>query len=286
MTGARKRTRKKSRPIKSGGKTTATKGTRHIQYIGGRDYQEDRFLHLEIKPGLEVLMVADGHGGEGCSTYVAANVARILRSHWPESTKVSGAMETCLKRTMGQIVSEWDQHCAPGHDLDSIKGDAAKHKFFVTHGSVVDESGSTIAMAVVDRKHNRITSMSLGDSRVAIRCNGRISETVDHAINSQTVLPKTLRGFSLFIDDGRLNGNLAMHSAIGDNCADLFGVVARKPVIHSEKFIPGKTDILVATDGVFDDLDSQTLFGHFSAMDALLETAPKNDNATIVFTSL
>lgn len=187
---------------------------------GARPHNEDRCSVRRMGP-LTLLTVCDGHGGHRCAAFAKQwfpdEVVKLLDSGTTEIAQV-------LSKALAKTVEAWDMLCfdgkkAPttGKELEQMK------KQGCLDGGLI--SGTTLVSCLIDAQDNEMYTISLGDSRA----DWQFGQTRDQKIDKDRINHLKARFPNLRISRGRVNGNLAIDSAIGDNGGDLAGVINRIP---------------------------------------------------------
>jgi len=104
------------------------------QNVGLRDYQEDKFAVLKKFAGLSHLtlcFVADGHGGDQCSSFLVKNYPLQLLQVFREQqglTKRKKFVEM-LGIALERCIEKWDQICF-GSFYGKVTNDKQKKEFY------------------------------------------------------------------------------------------------------------------------------------------------------------
>lgn len=225
--------------------------------IGQREYMEDR-MSVKKHGSNYLLTVCDGHGGDQCAQFTIARWDKYVLTLMRQNPRMRPL--TAMKTSLKTIVKEWDGKCFP---RTYPKNKEQSRVFFES----VDESyekrgctsGTTIASAYVDLTAMKVHVLSLGDSRVVWKLDDVVGATFDHKPDKELKYP----GFDYWIEDDegtlRVNGDLALGSAVGDNTYKLTGVIGRVPNTYTLGF-KRALDLIVATDGLWDETSSQDVF--------------------------
>lgn len=253
--------------------------------IGGRKYQEDRFFvgaRFCGKEHLTLFVVCDGHGGAQASSFLIAHFPEKL-SELVSQEYAKGKRPKSAKPTVGSLMvqalatceEEWDRMCfqkAYGKlitkELRNEWFDMIDEQHYAKAGLT---AGSTIIAMLLDTKKRRANILNLGDSRATWKVGSdEIRHSTDHNVPTKTV--EKIENFEYKIEDGRLEGDLAMSRAFGDNCRDLTGVVKHNPDLYHFSFENSGFRAVLASDGFWDELtDQKALFEAFDDAKELAE---------------
>lgn len=253
-----------------------------FSHIGQRDSQEDRFSITELSKTHTLFTVCDGHGGDACVEFVIDNFPNVFKRHYAESKAKSPNIDKIFAKSVQEIIDTWDTKCLGKEH--GIVDEATKRAFFEkldieTYSRKGYESGCTLTAVFLNLDKRKFHVCNLGDSRAAWQLNNVITASKDHKVPATWEVP----GFKTWIEDERLQGDLAMSCSIGDLTADLTGVVGRKPDISSVSFGKNECTIIVGSDGLFDEVSSQeALFREITEAKELLKPDPHEDNVTVI----
>ena len=203
-------------------------------HMGNRSYQEDRIVIRRVDApqfGI-VLAVADGHGGDQTSSFVAQQLSEGL---FDKMLKENTVFNVALMKTY-QI-------------LDSLTLDLSKKN------NVHSESGSTLSTVYVPDGQNRLHIGIIGDSPVILaKRSGKFSISPEHNArsNRQERMDAESRGglykdgyiYSQFSEMG-----LQMTRDIG--CHAMGGVLKRYPDVLDWSIEQGDV-VIVGSDGLLD----------------------------------
>jgi serine/threonine protein phosphatase PrpC len=229
---------------------------------GQRDHQEDHcgaYTFTAPYTHLYLFVVCDGHGGARCSTYTIEHYVQEVKKQLYKSED-TGDYGPVLAKALQEVVRTWDD-CCFGHGVrDMIVDDRSKADIFKSidlheYESNGLDSGTTLTSIIYNAKTRRVDMCNLGDSRsVVYRPEQKhMTSTFDHGVGKETTGRKG--PFTYWISaDGRLCGDLAMSSAIGDNTPLLTAVVDRTPDLYHDT-IPSDeaATIILASDGFWDE---------------------------------
>ena len=181
------------------------------QNVGLRDYQEDKFAVLKKFAGLSHLtlcFVADGHGGDQCSSFLVKNYPLQLLQVFREQqglTKRKKFVEM-LGIALERCIEKWDQICF-GSFYGKVTNDKQKKEFYAQRDEAYWqenglEAGSTFVCMLIDERKRRAHVINLGDSRATwITQESAIGATVDHGVKKEM---KPIKGFKFTTVDQRM----------------------------------------------------------------------------------
>jgi len=248
-----------------------------------RDYQEDRLRVFGVNDYL-VAVICDGHGGHRAADFVIKQIFKRLTKHKPTWKNLD------LGELLQVVSKEWDQECIkrlPGKSYpksveEREKMFQARRWHYDTYGW---SAGTTCVMAAISAKHKRIQVANVGDSRAIWRSQkkGRLYQTRDHNPSQKDLGPL---GGKVFRDEDktkRIEGELAVGRALGDNTANLMGTVRADSDIKKRPF---KTPfrMILASDGLWDTVSNQKAMEIFNP-DKLVKRAihcGSEDNISII----
>ena len=238
--------------------------------IGKRQYQEDRIaiespIDLDgINEHLHFFGVLDGHGGSKCVDYCKQHIIVFTKEEIKKqrSLQLKEDIPMILQTVIARLVKGWDD-ISLSDKSHEIVDDDSKSRFFKTLDmETYCDSGTTLCCLIVSNTGS-IYIANLGDSRCVIDIPSHIlMSTRDHSVPTKLSHALQILPFKVIIKDNRLQNDLAMTHSIGDNTEQLVGVVCRTPDISTVQ-IPTKAmnvNIILATDGLFDNLDMTTMF--------------------------
>jgi len=217
-----------------------------------REYMEDYALLLDRDIKLYnqsnrflFACVCDGHGGKKCAEWTSKNFVPKMQKFSMKLKEVD--LCPLLYLTMKTLAAEWDKN-------------------------ETDTSGSTVNVCLLDRVTGILFFMNLGDSR-ALLINNETKKieliTRDHELESPEekvkVKLRTLKknGSKCRVtktsgDCLRVQGQVAMSRAMGDNMEEIEGCLSREPDIYKfELQKPYNYTIVMGSDGLFDDLSNE-----------------------------
>ena len=261
----------------------------HFQDIGQRPYQEDRFKIIQnfaAKSNLVLVIVCDGHGGQKAADFLLKRFPEVLvgfLTSCPNSTNYT----TLMGQALEQCVSEWDKHCFEDQ-YNSIIGVVERHKYFQSRDvkrwtKEELESGATLCAALFDSSSRKLFVLNLGDSRACWYIGDKlIGSTVDHCVPN---IMKPVKNFPFVYGNGRIEDDLGMCRAFGDNTEKLYGVISHQPDLLTVKIGNMPARLIVATDGFFDYVTNHNALYNeaVDAADLAKNIETFDDNITVVY---
>jgi len=251
--------------------------------IGGRDYMEDYSLAEKISEDKYFMAICDGHGGYQCAKFIINQLKKQLNN----------ISETNLEEIIKKISLEWDKICIkflgaktyPKNEQERNQiFEKASEKDLLLYEKLGYSSGSTLSACFVYAKNKAIIA-NVGDSRTVVydKDYNVILSTKDHK-PKKTDLGK-IKGI-ITKEEGdvkRINGELAVGRAIGDNTPGLMGSLKRKPDLYN---VTDFQTIVLGSDGIWDVLKINEL-KNLSAkqiIQLILKKEYKNslDNLTVI----
>jgi len=249
----------------------------HATAVGSRSYQEDRYFTAIHQDGL-LFGVFDGHGGEGCSTYLADHFFGSFFFH-SDNPKINNARQA-FRETFAAMAKET-------HDM--VDGSTASVVWIPN--TEKEKGGLKCTKAIQDTAIVAI----LGDSPVVIGTPRGFHLSPDHNARSndkecQAAVKRGARWDGDYLWNqhwGSRAHGLQMARAFGD--VDL-PFLRRVPQIYTR---PIHDFVLIGTDGLFDpghtlasrvpDIVTMVRVGHTA--EQLVEIAvdlPTGDNVTAI----
>lgn len=219
---------------------------------GFRPYMEDRVVASHICGGQAGLYaVLDGHGLEGeghlVSEYASKNLCSVVERHMLDA----GSSATAAGDPVAARRDKFDRACT---ELDN--------RVRRTLPSYADNNGSTLVAALVEA--DCITFANLGDSR-ALLVNADHSldfVTLDHKPTLQAEERRVVLAGG-FVDDMRVNGDLAVSRTLGDvsykpsNAPRRLCPISNEPDVTCVVRQAKHRCVVLASDGLWDALSSQ-----------------------------
>lgn len=210
-----------------------------------------------------VATVCDGHGGHRCSEWVHRQFTALLHARWPQSMRD-------MKYATLTVAKQWDRMCMEKLGIRRWpQTPTEREQIFATPAANVYEdegwsSGTTLIAAAIDLENGTVLVSNVGDSR-AVWWNGQRSNL--HATEDHKPERADLGALGGFVRKGRrkdsarrINGDLAVGRAIGDNSDTLMGSVICTPHVYSFHLSRrGETTLVLGTDGVFDVVESKEM---------------------------
>lgn len=217
---------------------------------GLRDYQEDRFVCSRTKDGL-LAAVFDGHGGAGTSSRLANALPRVWKKHIAFPASIVTAIQLVFR------------------DLHAL-----------TSGMT---EGSTVSLVFIPKAGDMAYVAILGDSPVIIKtAEGKVDVSPQHNARSNPAELAAARERGAIYYGGyisaRYNGHGIQMTRVFGDC-DLGQVVNREPEIYLRE-LNADSFVLVATDGLFDPSNEQTLATATVVSQQVLEGATAEELVT------
>jgi protein phosphatase 2C family protein 2/3 len=268
---------------------------------GQREHQEDRITiesPLDIDENLHFFCVFDGHGGKTAVEFCKENMVKILKNVLVEQ-QTSGRydIQNALFDTVRILTDRWDDQSLGAGKRSAIVDETSRSKYFDSIDLDLftkrgGDSGTTVCCVVYDASLNVLYIANLGDSRCVVEENSIITETKDHSVAD--TIPEDMKNlpYTFTVADGRIEDDLAMSRAVGDNTPKLLGVIGRKPDIYKKQLKKdGYCRMILATDGLFDRVSPQDLFlqNHEAAseyIDAIGKEETFDDNTSIIYVTI
>lgn len=250
---------------------------------GEREYMEDVVNTSKLKDGRLLLILADGHGGKHAGIYVVKTLRRIIHNN----NSIS------LADAVNKTIDKWDKICCKAMSVKmSPTTKAQRTKMFsdkkMTHKYEMDgySSGSTLVLVRLDLHNKTGEILNLGDSRAVykeVKKYARVKGTKDHEPDEKFMGP--IKG-SVVMDGStpRINGNLAVGRAFGDNGDDLFGTISRKFDITNISWST-QLKLVMVSDGVTDVMLNSLIIGKSSSkeiVDKALDLGT-SDNVSCIY---
>ena len=200
---------------------------------GLRQYQEDRYVSIAQEDiPISLFAIMDGHGGTDVSSALVDKFKSLIPIFLNDRTIFDNKNK--FKEEMIKQFIKIDQ---------DMKKEGKK-------------AGSTAVVAIVDVERKSLYLVNLGDSRALVMQNGEIIEvTKDMKPNNPDERKRiTNLGGKVTSDNSghRVMGVLAVSRAFGDY--DLKPYVSNEPEIYGPINVKTKTVIVLATDGLWDEV--------------------------------
>ena len=221
-----------------------------------RNYNEDTICVKKINNKIEHIFyffgIFDGHGGNGCSSFVQDNLYKYIQNFSAEGLK--------------EAIYKSENDFLTNYAVDK-------------NNNLKDTSGSCGVMAMI--KHNKLIIANIGDSRIVLFKNGRIFfETEDHKPNSEKEKERIknsggqiYQSQSLIPIYQKINlpwrvlpGRLSVSRTFGDIQAktDKFGgksgVIIPTPDITEFDLDENFDFMVIGCDGIFDVISNEQIF--------------------------
>ena len=219
---------------------------------------EDEAVLELLSPSIGCFAVLDGHGGQFCSRWGAAELPRRLRKVAPSVERASDDDEA---RVVAQLLSQ---------TVQSMDADLRMR------GRPAWACGSTLVTLLVTQR--TLVVANLGDSRAVLcRAGAALPLSRDHKPKSATERQRILQAGG-FILDGRVNGDLSLSRALGDfrhkcvaNLPPARQPVSSEPDVRCTARLQADLFVVLACDGVWDVMSSADVIALIASF---LERAP------------
>jgi serine/threonine protein phosphatase PrpC len=203
---------------------------------------------LLTRPGLALVAVFDGHGGDAAAHFCAERLAARLASAWPSGASTSAAADA-LRRCFDDL----------------------NRSFLESAGA--DDSGATALAALC--MPDRLLVANAGDCRAVLwRGDALVPLTRDHTPSSKPEAERVRRagGSIRSTVDGkpRVEGKIQVTRCIGDRPLRQFGLVST-PEIREEAICEHDKAVVLASDGLWDVVSNERV------LHCLIHTAKSPD---------
>ena len=220
---------------------------------GWRRVMEDSYLVTpNIKPGVSVFALFDGHGGPEVAKFCAYYFSIELQ-------KNINFIENEYKKALEETFLKMDSILLTSEGIKLLKS-------FKNNNSDSSNSGSSALVILITE--TEIFVANAGDSRAYLssKNNELTCLSVDHSPN----LPKEKARIKLaggYVSEGRVNDSLKMSRAIGDlqfkkneklNLKEQ--IITSFPDIISKKIDPGFDVLMIGSDGIWETLSPEEIF--------------------------
>jgi len=181
---------------------------------------------------LSLFAVLDGHGGELCAKFCAANLMSLLQKYLVSEESVTRALTLCIA------------------ELDEQAIKFAK-----------DASGSTACIILIDRSTHELWCCNVGDSRCILVDMAEKTEVVQLSVEhkpSDTRERERIEAAKGWVTFGRVCGILAVSRSLGDKDFkdEIANLIISTPDITHHTLAPTTAKrrqyIVLACDGLFD----------------------------------
>ncbi|KAI3668122.1 hypothetical protein L6452_43199 [Arctium lappa] len=273
----------------------STKNCEFASLQGHRKYQEDRVTcNLDIRIPLigkdakneakvDLLAVFDGHGGTQASEtakryFLDYFLVQVIAGYFKKASNLHNQHDLidAVKGSRGSLLEIDDESL---HEIlkEALVGAIRDIDWKFSSATVEKRysAGSTAGVVLLLNDEELLVA-NVGDSKV-ILCSGHAEElTRDHHPDrdDERARIEHAGGFVLDWDIPRVNGILAVSRAIGDVSLKRYGVIA-EPEIMGWRWITVKDMyLMVASDGVFESLTSETVCQLIKDADVEENTTP------------
>ena len=219
-----------------------------------RDYNEDTITATKILFNTFFFAIYDGHGGNGCSSYLKESLHLYIKNFSKESLNEA---------------------------INSVENNFIKEKALDEKGNMLDHSGSCGIMALIHK--NKLIIANIGDSRLILfKKSCLFFQTEDHKPDSpkeklriennggkiyrtQSLIPLYQNGKKIEIPWRVFPGRLSVSRTFGDveakieNLGGNKDVVVAKPDITEIDLDDDFNFLVIGCDGIFDVLSNEQI---------------------------
>jgi len=211
--------------------------------ISNREKMEDFHTiipQLTSNPPIAYFAIFDGHSGDQPARYCKENLHKIL-----------------LKNLN---LTKFNYHKSLSNSFQEIDNEISNKNF-------PNESGTTATVILIYQKYNNqlkknekfITCANVGDSKCyLIKQNSLIKISEDHNCNDKKEVDRIKKKGGM-VFSGRVFGSLMLTRSIGDREMKNYGV-SSIPSINTFKISFDEVFIIIASDGVWDVVNEESLF--------------------------
>ncbi len=227
---------------------------------GWRKSMEDAHITaLDVIEGeVSVFGVFDGHGGCEVAHYVENHFVEMLKKNenFTKGDYAKALTETFVNLDM-RMISE-----AGKKELITIskKHGSMSAGSYSDGAELCEQAGCTACVAIITKTHVYVANA--GDTRTVIASNGKAKDlSVDHKPDLPTEKRRVTRAGG-YVEDGRVNGVIAISRALGDWEYKNAGtraednMVSGYPEVMTEALRPDHDFLIIACDGIWDCLTS------------------------------
>ena len=223
---------------------------------GLREYMEDVVEVAELSESRLALVICDGHGGDKAAKFACKKIVQRLSS--------LASTDWNVAKVVKDTSDEWDVLCL--QKLGAVRYPSTldeRSRLFSgpqaqTYTREGWHAGTTVVAVVLDVIGKRGVLVNLGDSRGVwkefVKKRSRLRTTTDHNPSEDDLGP--LGGVIIHRSDDvpRINGDLAVGRALGDNSAELMGTIVHDAVVKEFTWTNGPLRVVLASDGLWDVL--------------------------------
>jgi len=239
---------------------------------GWRKSNEDAHITaIDFEPGHSLFAVFDGHGGCEVAKYCGEHFVNEIRNDQDFKDK---KYEACLKKLFVKI-DRMLLSDAGKKDLARIARDSNSSPT-VDGSEFAYQAGCTANVVLITPTH--IICGNAGDARCVVSENGKaIDMSIDHKPDLPTERTRVLTA-GHFVEDGRVDGIIAISRAIGDweyksqNLEADKMAVSAFPEVKSYPITPDLDFFICACDGIWDCMTSQVAVDFVYTAKAKMQT--------------
>lgn len=251
---------------------------------GRREYMEDFAKWTELEDGRICVVVCDGHGGSRCAQYAVENIITKVNALKPNEWNIGKIIE--------DVSNAWDKICLTALNAKRIPESVEERAALFTKASAANyyneqlHSGTTVVACIIDVRKKAGVMANLGDSRGIWKDLGkkrtRLRSTKDHTPHVNDLGPLGGDIVHEANDVPRINGDLAVGRALGDNSEELMGTVLHTPVVTQFEW-ENRLRVVLATDGLWDVVSNSRAMKRRMASTLVTEALVRKstDNVTV-----
>eukprot|EP01107_Rhizomastix_libera_P000150 TRINITY_DN1028_c0_g1_i2.p1 TRINITY_DN1028_c0_g1~~TRINITY_DN1028_c0_g1_i2.p1 ORF type:complete len:314 (-),score=89.04 TRINITY_DN1028_c0_g1_i2:61-1002(-) len=244
---------------------------------GWRTSMEDaQSSHCDLVEGVSFFAVFDGHGGDEVSRFCSVHMHEYLKNC--EAFKMGD-----YKQALIDAYIEMDKMMATEEGIKELST-RVKNGEPVYSGYAVrpDGVGCTAVSCIYHSKTKTLYVANAGDSRIVL-CHGGVAVplSIDHKPNVESESSRILKAGG-YITNGRVNGNLNLCRAIGDQdykkdatLPPKDQIITAYPDVKEVKITDEDEFVVLGCDGVWDVLSNQ------QCVDFVREIASANPDAPL-----
>lgn len=255
-------------------------------HIGQRQYMEDFIEVCEVADARIAMVVCDGHGGERAARFAVHRITQALRTLDRNSWDLVGVIQS--------VSTEWDRQCLERLGAREYPRNAADRAALFANASLTAayesegwSSGTTVVAVLLDVINKRGVMANLGDSRGVWKAfsveRSRVRSTRDHTPKLTDLGPLGGTVIHRSNDVPRINGDLAVGRALGDNAPSLMGSVNHGAVQKQFAWDSQELRVVLATDGAWDVINNPEVVLMKSASEVVDKALQRKtaDNVTV-----
>lgn len=241
---------------------------------GRRDYQEDRFILHEYQGELDkpvlVVGVMDGHGGAAASKAVSESLPSLFSANYYGEDQQT--VSVALEKAWDSVCQSYRSQCTS--EMCVADYDPREGTLEANIGGEDLMAGTTTSVVALDERNGEITVLNCGDSRsLLVDKKGKLLfQTKDHS--PQYEIERLQKGIDEGLEYSLPECSLsrwflrvgdyqyALSRSLEGPFATSKGIVSTPDVSVLQS--KPKMSIVVATDGIFEVMDSEEV-SHFAS---------------------